>query len=50
MNPETRILIKVTMEDAQKADEIFTLLMGDEVEPRREFIQQNAKYVRNLDI
>ena len=50
MNPETRILIKVTMEDAQKADEIFTLLMGDEVEPRREFIQKNAKYVRNLDI
>ena len=50
MNPETRILIKVTMEDAIKADEIFTLLMGDEVEPRREFIQQNAKYVKNLDI
>ena len=50
MNPETRILVKVTMEDAIKADEIFTLLMGDEVEPRREFIQQNAKYVRNLDI
>ena len=50
MNPETRILIKVTMEDAIKADEIFTLLMGDEVEPRRDFIQQNAKYVKNLDI
>ena len=50
MNPETRILIKVTMEDAIKADEIFTLLMGDEVEPRREFIQSNAKYVKNLDI
>ncbi len=50
MNPETRILIKVTMEDAIKADEIFTLLMGDEVEPRREFIQANAKYVKNLDI
>ena len=50
MNPETRILVKVTMEDAIKADEIFTLLMGDEVEPRREFIQQNAKYVKNLDI
>ena len=50
MNPETRILVKVTMEDAIKADEIFTLLMGDEVEPRREFIQQNAKYVTNLDI
>lgn len=50
MNPETRILVQVTMEDAIKADEIFTLLMGDEVEPRREFIQQNAKYVKNLDI
>ena len=50
MNPETRTLIKVTMDDAIKADEIFTLLMGDEVEPRREFIQQNAKYVKNLDI
>ena len=50
MNPETRILVKVTMEDEIKADEIFTLLMGDEVEPRREFIQQNAKYVKNLDI
>ena len=49
MNPETRILVKVTMEDAIKADEIFTLLMGDEVEPRREFIEQNAKYVKNLD-
>ncbi len=50
MNPETRILVKVTMDDAIKADETFTLLMGDEVEPRREFIQQNAKYVQNLDI
>ena len=50
MNPETRTLIKVTMEDAIKADEIFTLLMGDEVEPRRNFIQANAKYVKNLDI
>jgi DNA gyrase subunit B len=50
MNPETRTLIKVTMDDAIKADEIFTLLMGDEVEPRREFIQANAKYVKNLDI
>ncbi len=50
MNPDTRILVKVTMDDAIQADETFTLLMGDEVEPRREFIQQNAKYVNNLDI
>ena len=50
MNPETRILVKVTMEDAIKADEIFTILMGDEVEPRREFIETNAKFVKNLDV
>ena len=50
MNPKTRILVKVTMEDAIKADEIFTILMGDEVEPRREFIEQNAKFVKNLDV
>ena len=50
MNPEKRTLIQVTMDDAIKADETFTLLMGDEVEPRRDFIAQNAKYVKNLDI
>ena len=50
MNPETRILVKVTMDDAISADGIFTLLMGDDVNPRREFIEQNAKYVKNLDI
>ena len=50
MDPEKRTLVKVTMEDAMKADEIFNLLMGDEVEPRRNFITENAKYVKNLDI
>ncbi len=50
MDPERRILVKVTMEDAIKADEIFTLLMGDEIEPRRKFIEANAKYVKNLDV
>ena len=50
MNPESRILVKVTMDDAIKADETFTILMGDEVAPRRDFIQTNAKYVKNLDV
>ncbi len=50
MNPETRTLLKVELEDAQRADEIFTILMGDEVAPRREFIEQNAHTVSNLDI
>ena len=50
MNPEARTLLQVTMEDAVAADEIFTVLMGEKVEPRREFIEHNAKYVRNLDV
>ncbi len=50
MDPARRILIKVRLDDAMKADETFTLLMGDEIEPRREFIEQNAKYVKNLDV
>ena len=50
MNPETRTLVQVTVEDAIKADEIFTVLMGDEIAPRREFIEKNAKFVKNLDI
>ncbi len=50
MNPEKRTLVQITVEDAVKADQIFTVLMGENVEPRREFIEQNAKYVTNLDI
>ena len=50
MNPETRTMIQVQLEDAVKADEIFTILMGDKVTPRREFIERNARYAINLDI
>lgn len=50
MNPETRTMLKVELEDATEADRIFSILMGDKVEPRREFIEQNAKYVENLDV
>ena len=50
MNPETRILKRINLTDAIKADEIFTILMGEKVEPRREYIERNAKYVQNLDI
>ena len=50
MDPATRTMIQVTMQDAVKADEVFTILMGDKVAPRREFIEQNAKYVSNLDV
>ena len=52
MNPDTRTMLRVEMgvEDAAQADEIFTILMGDKVEPRRDFIEKNARYVQNLDV
>jgi DNA gyrase subunit B len=50
MDPEKRLLKKVTMEDAAEADRLFSILMGDEVEPRRKFIEDNARYVENLDV
>ncbi len=50
MDPERRTMIKVSLEDAEKADEIFTILMGDKVQPRREFIEKNAEYAKDLDV
>ncbi|MDL2324101.1 DNA topoisomerase (ATP-hydrolyzing) subunit B [Ruminococcaceae bacterium OttesenSCG-928-A16] len=50
MNPDNRMIVQISVDDAERADEAFTILMGDKVEPRREFIETNAKYVKNLDI
>lgn len=50
MNPDTRLMLKVDLEDAENADETFSILMGDKVEPRRNFIEENAKFVQNLDV
>jgi len=50
MNPETRTLLQVTIDDAAEADHLFSVLMGTEIAPRSTFIQENARYVRNLDI
>jgi DNA gyrase subunit B len=50
MDPEKRTLLQVTLEDAVSADRLFTMLMGEEVAPRKAFIEANAKYVQNLDV
>ena len=50
MNPNFRTMLRVSLEDAMEADETFSILMGDKVEPRRLFIEKNAKYVQNLDV
>ena len=50
MNPETRMMMQITPDDAMEADRLFTLLMGDDVEPRKQFIQENSDLVKDLDV
>jgi DNA gyrase subunit B len=50
MDPDTRTLLQITLNDAMDADQVFSMLMGEEVEPRKEFIQQNAIYASNIDV
>ena len=50
MDPDRRTMLRVNLRDAEEADETFSILMGDKVEPRKEFIEKNAKFVKNLDI
>jgi len=50
MDPKNRVILQVSLEDAMEADEVFEVLMGDKVEPRRHFIEENARFVKNLDI
>ena len=50
MNPETRMMMRITPDDAMEADRLFTLLMGDQVEPRKQFIQENSDLVKDLDV
>jgi DNA gyrase subunit B len=50
MDPDSRTIMQVSMENAAEADHVFTVLMGDEVAPRKKFIEENAAYVRNLDV
>jgi DNA gyrase subunit B len=50
LDPEKRLIVRIRIDDAVEADRMFTILMGDEVEPRRRFIEENAQYVKNLDV
>ena len=50
MDPKRRVLLQVTLEDGEKADEVFSMLMGEDVEPRRKFIEENAVFAQNIDV